>query len=227
MSGISCVEWRPLGQSLAILIGTALCVQAFVAYWGQRAPELSWGSFFYATALARTLVPLACTLGVLKLSWSRLGFGRPHVPRSDVWPLLAAIALGTGTAVLLLGMDSYQAAYGGLRSGEPSERLLRWALFVTSTTLPWEILHRGFLLHGTRELCLRGGIRSQDAAWIAVLFTMSFEVIFHFTKPPLEALGLVIGSPLLSYLAFRYRSIWISTLGHLGAELLWFLTVWL
>jgi len=214
-------------RALALLIGTALAVQAFVNYWGQSEPALRWDGFFYATALARTLVPAVCALVVLRIAWPRLGFGVPHVPRRDLMALSLAFVLGTGVALLLLQLESYQDAYSDVRFGDFGSRFSRWAQFTLSTTVPWEILHRGFLLHGIRELCVRGGIPSARAATLAILFTACFEVLFHFGKPPIEALGLLIGSPILSVMAFRYRSIWIPLLIHVWIELLWFLNVWL
>jgi membrane protease YdiL (CAAX protease family) len=66
----------------------------------------------------------------------------------------------------------------------------------------------------------RDGIRPETASMMAIAAVWIFEVVFHFIKPELEALGLLIGSPLLSWLALRLRSIWVSFLIHFLVELL-------
>jgi len=58
-----------------------------------------------------------------------------------------------------------------------------------------------------------------------VLFTLVFEVLHHFAKPPLEALALFAGSPLLSWIALRTGSLWIPLVAHLLIEALFFFLV--
>lgn len=214
-------------RRLLALIVTVLLVQGFVRYWGQVDPALRFGSFFYATAGVRLLVPLAVLLA-LGVSWRQLGFGRPRVPRSrEAARLFAGFVVVTVLALVLMQLEAYRSAYSGVRVGDLGSRLQRFAAFALSTTIPWEILHRGYLLHGVRELCTRGGIDTNRSATLAIAFTLCFEVLFHLTKPALEALALVVGSPVLSWLAFRYRSIWIPLLIHVWIEGLWFVAIWL
>jgi len=214
-------------RSLYLLIGSALAVQAFVHYLGQTSPSLRSGNFFFATALARTVVPLIVVVGALRLPVRELGFGRPILLKRDLSWLLVLLGFGTAAALIVLQLESYQAAYRPLRSGDFGSRLQAWALFTASTTLPWELFHRGFLLHGVRELCVRNRVPRERAIHIAILFTACFEVLFHFSKPPAETLGMLLGSPVLSALAFRFQSLWIPLGIHLWIEFLWFLMVWL
>jgi membrane protease YdiL (CAAX protease family) len=89
----------------------------------------------------------------------------------------------------------------------------------------WELFFRGFLLFGLREVLRAGGRDGADT--IAILVTASFEVLYHFIKPsPLEACGMLLGSPILSYVALRHGSVWIPLLGHVWIEYLWFMAVW-
>jgi len=214
-------------RALYLLIGSSLVVQGFVHYFGQQNPDLRFGNFYFATALARTVVPLACVVGVLRIPLRRLGFGVPRISKRDGLALTGLLVVGTAIALLVLQLDSYQGAYRQLQRGSFSARLSAWALFTLSATVPWELFHRGFLLHGVRELCTRHAIPAERAATLAILFTACFEVIFHFSKPPEEAIGMLIGSPILSVMAFRFRSLWVPLLVHLWIELLWFLMVWL
>jgi len=214
-------------RSLYLLIGCALSVQAFVHYAGQTLPSLRAGSFFYATALARTLVPWICVAVLLRVPIAELGLGRPRIPKRELGWLAGLLLVGTGVALLVLQLESYQAAYSPLRTGDFAYRLRSWALFTASTTLPWELFHRGFLLHGLRALCVRNQIPREHATHLAILVTACFEVIFHFSKPPEETLGMLVGSPALSALAFRYGSLWVPCAIHLWVEFLWFVMVWL
>jgi len=216
----------PVNRALPALIAVGLAIQAFVHYFGQVSPAFRIGDIFYATAIARTLVPAALLIGVLRVPFRQLGFGWPRIPRRELLPLAGLMILGTVVALGFLQLESYQDAYAGVRFGDAGARFRRWALFTLSATVPWELWHRGFLLHGARELCSREGIPTPQATWLAILFTQCFEVLFHFSKPLVEALGFLIGSPVLSLLAFRYRSLWVPALIHLWLELLWFVYVW-
>jgi hypothetical protein len=213
-----------LERRLAILIGSALLVQIFVRYWGQGEETLHWGNVFWATAAARLLVPLAVAYA-LGLSLRQLGFTKPRIGGTEALVLLGLVGVATLIALPLLGMNSYQAWYQGIGAGARSFELWRsWIEFTLSTTVPWELFFRGFMLFGLREILRAGGRGGADT--IALLITASFEVLYHLIKPPQEAIGLLVGSPILSYVAFRHGSVWIPLLGHLWIEFLWFMAVW-
>lgn len=216
-------ETRAPTQLFAIL-GIGLAIQLFVRYWGQPG-NLQIGGFFWATATARLLVP-ALAIALLGLRWDAFGLGLPRIPRREGLWLLAAVVVSTAVILVLLQSESYRAAYAGNRFGDFSTKFQRWALFTLSTTVPWEILHRGFLLHGIRQVLSRSRVPEASSGAIAIGFVACFEVLYHFIKPVLESGALVIGSPILSYLAFRYRSLWFPLAVHVFIEGLWFASVW-
>lgn len=217
-----------LSSPVSILVLSVLGIQLFVKYWGQVEPDLRVGGFYVATALARTVVPFLIVVIGLRVPWKQLGFGLPQIPRREIVYLLALFVVGTGALWLFLGVDqSYRQSYSSVRMGTFEEKLARWLAFTLSTSIPWEILHRGFLLHGLRALCRREGLSDTLAMRFAILFTLCFEMLYHFIKStPQEALGFWIGSPVLSALAFRYKSLWIPLLIHTWIETLWFTRVW-
>ena len=47
-----------------------------------------------------------------------------------------------------------------------------------------------------------------------------FEVLFHIKKPIYEAIGMIVASPLLSYLTIKTRSLWPALTFHLLIELM-------
>ena len=211
-------------RRLAIVIGSALLVQLFVRYWGQTLDPLRWGMFYWATAAARIVVPLA-VCAALAIPPGKLGLGKPQLRgREGLW-ILGALAVATVVALPLLGMQSYQDAYQGLGSSYGRvERWVSWISFTASTTLSWELFYRGFLLFGLREV-LRAAKRN-DADTIAILVTACFEVLSHLIKPPLESFAMLVGSPGLSWFALRQQSLWIPMAVHVCIEFLWFMSVW-
>lgn len=206
-------------RRLAIVIGSALLVQLFVRYWGQTLDPLRWGMFYWATAAARIVVPLA-VCAALAIPPGKLGLGKPQLRgREGLW-ILGALAVATVVALPLLGMQSYQSSYqlSGTRTRD-------WLSFLVSTVVSWEFCYRAFFLFGVREI-LRAGGRGREADTIAILFTTCFEVLSHLPKPPHESFAMLLGSPLLNYFALRHRSVWIPSAGHVWIEFLWFMSVW-
>lgn len=207
---------------LAAVVVSVLAAQACARWFPALADRLGLpaqlGGFYYATFALRTLVPLACAALVLRAPLRELGLRWPVLRPGDArW--LAAAGIGVGLLCIpLLQMESYRAAY----TPRPARFFL---LFTLSTTLPWELLHRGFLLFGVRRTLAAGGIDARAAAGIALLFTLVFEVTQHLVKPPLEALALFVGSPLLSWLAFRTDSLLIPLAAHLVIEALFYVLV--
>jgi hypothetical protein len=204
---------------LAVLIGSALLVLLFARYVGQDFEALRWGFFFWGTAAAYVVVPLILC-PALGIPLSNLGLGRPQLSWREARWLLAAVALATLVALLLLGMKSYQSRYQ-----ISSSRISDWLSFLVSTILSWEFFHRAFVLFGVREI-LRAGGHGRAADTVAILFTTCFEVLSHLHKPPHESFALLLGSPLMSWFALRHRAVWIPSAGHVWMEFLWFMSVW-
>jgi len=69
------------------------------------------------------------------------------------------------------------------------------------------------------------GLSRKSAEKIAISFVWIFEVVFHFIKPEMEALGMLAGSPLLSYIALRTNSIWIAFFLHLCVEFIFIFSI--
>lgn len=210
---------------LVLVFVSVLLAQGLSIYTYQH---VRIGAGFYPVTFAARLLAVAVVgFGVLRLSPGELGLGWPRLSRAG-WGWVAAAAVVFPLAVLpWLGIDSYQAAYAARRSQTPelAAALGSFVAFTVSTTLPWELLHRSFLLHATRILLERAGLAAVVAGTVAILVTQSFEVLFHLVKPPLEALAMAIASPALSWLAFRTRSVWVPVLLHLEVEVVFFFTV--
>jgi hypothetical protein len=216
---MSDAEARTVIRRLVVLLVSVLLIQAVAAY-GYR--DLRVGGFFYGTFAARLGVPLLCAAFVLGMPWGSFGLAWPRLAPSQWLLALGATVVLTAVAIPLLDMDSYQAAYEDGRGYAFDTKVQRFLLFTVSTTIPWEILHRGYLLHGIRNALGDSKPLARIAVPMAILITMAYEVLFHFTKPPLEALALLVGSPILSWVALRSGSILLPLLVHLYIEGLYF-----
>ena len=211
---------------VTIIVFTAIMAQLIGTY---HARSLIVGNYFYLLwVIVRIVLPLGVLLA-LKVPLSRIGLG---MPRFD--PLTRKLVIGA--AIILV------AAFGGIyffkgyftfyssAFAEPGDgtagRFVNFMIFTSSTLTGWEFLHRGFLLMGIYYILTeRDGIPADVAARIAIAVAWAFEVVFHFIKPELEAVGLLVGSPLLSWLALRMGSIWVPFLLHFLVELLFIATL--
>lgn len=212
-------------RKLTIVVVAALLVQMFIHYLGQVEDVLRWDSFYYGTALVRLTVALTIAYA-FGLSPRRLGIAMPRMSRNEALWLLGGMLVATLIIVPLLTMPSYRDAYQtyDLAAGSWQYRVGRWLQFHVSTSITWELFFRGFLLFTLREVLRAGGRGGVDAT--AIWITATFEVMYHLVKPPLEAVGMLVGSPALSWLALRQGSLWIPMLIHSWIEFLWFMTVW-
>ena len=214
---ISRVTTSVPGRAFLALIGAALAVQMTGSYLAHHL--VIGGSFYLSWVLLRIAAPLAVVL-VLGIPLSELGLGAPKIDRRTGTVLLAGLALLVAAFAGIYFMQGYFDYYAhsfGVRG--PLDRLLGFSLFTASTLPGWEFLHRGFLLMGILHVLKeRDGVPSENAAVIALGVVWIFEVVFHFIKPGLEAVGMLVGSPLLSWLALRTGSIWIPFAVHLAVE---------
>lgn len=216
---------EPIHQ-FALIVMAALLAQG-LSFYSIRHVRIGAG-FFPVTLLARTVLPLFVAWIVLRIPLIELGFGRPQNLERKHWGILGAVVILLPlVAIQLLQLDAYQDHYAQRRRATPdfAANALRFTLFTVSTTIPWEILHRGVLLHTSRRSLQRAGLPLAAASIAAIVVTQSFETLFHFAKPPLEAIAMGLASPMLSWMAFRTRSIWIPLLLHLEVEVLFFLFV--
>ena len=210
---------RMTGGHFFIIVFTALFAQLLGHY---HAASLVIGSnFFLSWVLLRIVIPVA-VLCALRVPVSRLGLGLPQIDkrmaRLLVGGIIAVAAAFSGIYFLQGYFNSYGSAFG---AANRLERFANFMIFTSSTLTGWEFIHRCFLLMGINYvLSDRERIDPAAAARIAIAIVWVFEVVFHFIKPEVEALGLLVGSPLLSWLALRTKSIWLAFLMHLLVEVL-------
>ena len=209
-----------------IIVCTAIMAQLIGTYHAQ---SLVVGNYFYLLwVIVRIAVPVAVLLA-LKVPLSRIGLGLPRFDRLTRNLVIAAavilVAVFAGIYFMKGYFTFYSAAFAGPGDGSLG-RFANFMIFTASTLTGWEFLHRGFLLMGLfYVMSERESIPVETAARIAVAVAWAFEVVFHFIKPELEATGLLIGSPLLSWLALRTGSIWVPFLLHFMVELLFITTL--
>ena len=216
----------PAVPSFMIIVFTALAVQFTGTYFAR---DLLVGDYFYLSWFLLRIPLTLVVLLMLKVPLSRVGLGLPHIDRRMSRLLIVAAVLLVAVFAGIYFMSGYFSFYSSSfrRPGDgTTARFANFMIFTASTLTGWEFLHRAFLLMGLRYvLSEREGVPERTATLVAVAVVWVFEVVFHFIKPPLEALGLLVGSPLLSWLALRTRSIWVPFLVHLMVEILFILTL--
>jgi membrane protease YdiL (CAAX protease family) len=204
---------------LPVLIAAALTFQLIGRY---HADALVLGREFYLSWLILRIVFPVIVLLALGIPLNRIGMGLPHIDRKTLRILIFGIALLLIAFIWIYSMQGYFDYYSGaFRTGGRAGRFIQFMVFTSSTLTGWEFLHRGFLLFGASYILTEHeGFPDPTASRTAVCLVWAFEVLFHFIKPEIEAVGMLIGSPMLSWLALRTRSIWIPFLIHFMVELL-------
>ena len=211
-----------LARPWVILIITALCAQFLGRYFATKYFVI--GNYFYSMwVILRIAIPVA-VIALLKIPLNDLGLGLPKVDKTMRTVLIGASLLLIAAFAGIYFYQGYYSSYSGSftsGAGDRAQRFMNFMIFTSSTLTGWEFIHRCFLLMGLSYLfTAREKIDPGTAGAIAVAIVWIFEVVFHFVKPPLEAGGLLIGSPLLSYLALRTGSIWPAFFMHLLVEVL-------
>jgi membrane protease YdiL (CAAX protease family) len=209
-----------------IIVFTALVAQLIGTY---HAKSLILGDYFYLLwVILRIALPIAVLLA-LKVPLSKIGLGLPRFDRlTKILVIVAGVILvaAFGGIYFFKGYFNFYSAAFADPYGSSISRFINFMIFTGSTLTGWEFLHRGFILMGLYYLLSeRDAIPAETAAGIAIATAWVFEVVFHFIKPELEAVGLLVGSPLLSWLALRMRSIWVPFLLHFLVELLFIATL--
>jgi membrane protease YdiL (CAAX protease family) len=213
-------------SSFMVIIFTALMIQFLGSY---HAGSFIIGNYFYALwVLLRIAIPVGVLL-ILKVPLSKIGLGLPRFDRKTKNIVILAVAILIVAFIGIYFLRGYFNFYSAAFTEQGDGGLTRFAnfmIFTSSTLTGWEFLHRGFLLMGIcYVLTERENVKAETAVKIAVAVVWIFEVVFHFIKPELEALGLLIGSPMLSWLALRTRSIWVPFLIHFLVELLFIIAL--
>ncbi len=205
-----------------IIITAAILIQLIGRY---HATEVFvFKRYFYTLwVVLRIGVPFIIILS-LEMPFSRLGLRLPEIDRR------MAVGVGLIFGLLIVGFigaqfyHSYFNSYANvfqLGVVDKFSRLINFLIFTSSTLIGWEIFHRGFLLMGIRYVLIeKEGVSDATAIQIAIAIVWIFEVVYHFIKPEPEAFGLLIGSPVLSYIAIRSKSIVLPFLIHLSVEIL-------
>jgi membrane protease YdiL (CAAX protease family) len=201
---------------LLILIVSALLIQLIGRY---HASDFRIGRYFFISWVVLRLAVPFLVLFFLRIPISRIGLG---MPRADKYAFRIILLMSAGLLVTFIGIrlfPGYLNFYAHTFGYSSLTQFGNFFLFTISTLTGWEFLHRGFLLMGiVYVLTEKEGISKGPAEKLAILFVWIFEVVFHFIKPEMEAVGMLAGSPLLSYSALRTHSIWTAFFLHLCFE---------
>lgn len=210
-----------MAAPFCILLIVILLIQVIGVYVSNS--FLASGGFKGYWVLSRLVLPFLVVF-LLAIPLKSLYFSKPVITREN----LIMMAIFTGLLLcLFIYLQFFAADYlSHYRHGRSVEALReagkfdRFLIFTASTIIGWEILHRGFLLGGG-QYCLTKHYKLNPtaAAIIMTVIVCIFEVLFHIKKPIYEAIGMIVASPLLSYLTIKTRSLWPALTFHLLIEL--------
>lgn len=153
------------------------------------------------------VVPLLLCLRGIDRGW----IGVRRWRRADLWLLLGLCGVCLGAVLLILVVPGLRAYYGSLRGLDAwaRTRYFAWSLaYILSWLVGWEFLHRYALLARLEAAWPRFG-------WLAVPVV---EGAYHIVKHPLEMLGMVAFSLVLTAWARRRRNALLPFLAHLAIE---------
>jgi membrane protease YdiL (CAAX protease family) len=196
-----------VSEVIGIYIGNSfLAHEGFKGYW----------------VLNRTVLPFILIF-LLSIPLKSLYLSKPKL--SLISPCFIGFCL-LGLIGLLVYLqffaEDYLQYYRNGRSLETLHeinRFQRFVIFTASTIIGWELLYRGFILGGGKYCLVKHlHIETSIAIFIMVIIVCICEVTFHLQKPIFESLGMVIASPLLSYLTIKTRSLWPAMTIHLMIE---------
>jgi membrane protease YdiL (CAAX protease family) len=210
-----------LGENrIFVLVAVALLVQMFGHYYAQK---YNYDFFYYLWVILRIIVPVM-VLFIMKIPVSELGLKLPKLDKKIIIAILSMCFIFALFFMFVSFWGEYLKFYSNAFGGAAASKLTRFnnfAIFTSSTLTGWEFLHRSFLLMaGYYILTNDNKLDKKNALKIAIIIPWIFEVVFHFAKPQYEAIGMLIGSPILSYFAFKTKSIWTAFFAHLYVELL-------
>lgn len=210
-----------------IIIFAALCIQLAGRYHATQ--TLVFKKHFYSLWIILRIAVPVCLIHLLKIPFSNVGLKLPIIDRKVIlfsFVIILVLLLSfTGIYFYQDYLSSYSHSFHSGRSNN-LQRLTNFIIFTSSTLIGWEFLHRGFLLLGIKYILTeKEGLNEKTAISISIAIVWIFEVVYHFIKPEIEALGLLIGSPILSYIALRTKSILLPFLLHLFVEVLFIATL--
>jgi len=208
-------------KQLFVLIFSVLFVQLIGRYYSYA--FIYFGSFNALIFGLRFFIPILLVYTVFRFSWRDLGLGAPKL--SKAWKIFLVIYIVLVPVIISTILTDkhylrFYAQYSNPFQG-PWPKLLDFGLFTLSTFFAWEFLHRGFLLFGLKKLLFeRMKLDERYAVYISIAWVACFESLYHLIKPDLEAFGLLLASPVFSWIAIRTKSLWIPLLCHLYIEVL-------
>ncbi len=201
MTGEQAKKWAP---TAAILGYAMLALDVFPC----GLDKLCLHGFDGYKFVAWFVIPFAICLP--RMDWGYLGIGRWK--RCD-WAFLAVLAAIGVVAVLAIQVfPSLGKIYPGYGRFPIETRMLiakRHLLWIVWWLVGWGFLHRYFLLTHVGKCWPRFG-------WLVIPLS---EGVYHLTKPPLEAAGMVIFSLVLTFWALKRRNALLPFLAHLLIEL--------
>lgn len=204
-----------------MIIGfSALLAQGLAHYL----PKLYWHQFFdVGTFFLRIVPPLLVILFLFSGRFLEFGWCKPKMDRW-IWIFFISFLILMPIISSYVALSPSYLAYYSNSFGNTEfsgiQRLIDFTLFTLSTFTGWFFLHRSFLLFGMQRLLVKEKLEPKLSATISILIVCIFEVMFHFNKPPAEALGLLVASPVFSWLALRTKSILLPVICHLYIEIL-------
>jgi len=205
-----------------LLLIVILLLQVIGTYIGKD--FLAWDGVKGYWVLSRLVLPFILVL-LLAIPFKNLYFSRPTINRENL--IFMAFSVGL-LLCLFIYLQFFAADYlhhyrhgRTLEYFRETEKFERFLIFTASTLIGWEVLHRGILLGGG-QYCLTEHYKLNPtaAAIIMTIIVCIFEVLFHIKKPIYEAIGMIVASPLLSYLTIKTRSLWPALTFHLLIELM-------
>lgn len=191
---------------------------------GNQVLGFDWSFFKWNLANGLDLFKLAFWLALPLLMFrkrlDRSWFGPGRATRTDALALVGLAALGlVGMYVVTLD-PALRATYPSLAGQPVAARVAflgRGALWVFSWLLGWELCYRYLLLVTAEEAWPEYG-------WLLV---PAMETLHHVRKPPLEMLGMLAFSLVLTPWARKRRSVLLPFLAHalIEVELLLFMVL--
>lgn len=207
--------------ALPMLVGSALLIQLLGRY---HAHNFTIGHFYYSWVFLRIVVPFFL-IWMLRIPIAQIGLSLPTFDRFlMVLAILTLFGLA-GIYLIILFSPQYLGYYANAFGPFDGSRIANFMIFTLSTLTGWEFLHRSFLLMGIVYILGRNDRGDTTTArQTAVVIVWTFEVLFHLIKPKMEAVGMLLGSPFLSYVTLKTGSIWPAFLIHLGVEIVFILS---